>query len=307
MLGCMLQLLQQLAGINTLMYYSSEILSMAGIGHHNPANTTLASAALVNITTSQSGYLDDDIANPVVLGNTTTFAPTAMESTSNNEAICLSAATASAQLVGCLIAMAIVDRLGRRILAISSMLGIVASLVILGYSFYGELKPYLAVSMMIVYLLVFGCGMSPMPWVINGEIYPLTYRSLCVSLATGTNWIANYVVSVTFLDLSDALSSHCPTAEEKRLHPERSCHPDGAFWLYAGITAAGTLYLFFALPETKGKTLEEIEQLFDRSSAKATTSVGTTRAISAAGVVKRGSQYGTADAGYQKVSSTPSG
>ncbi|XP_053376997.1 proton myo-inositol cotransporter-like [Mercenaria mercenaria] len=97
---------------------------------------------------------------------------------------------------------------------------------------------------LILYLMTFAPGMGPMPWTINSEIYPLWARSTAISISTFTNWVFNLVVSMSFLTLMENLTRF------------------GTFLLYAGLSFIGALLLFVWLPETKGKSLEEVEGLF---------------------------------------------
>ena len=224
-LGCFLMLLQQFIGINTIMYYSATILQEAHVG-------------------------------------------------TDSEVIWLAAPVAAAQLVGTLIGMALIDRLGRRTLVLASLVGVALSLAAEGAAFAVEgsycphnatetdgggaaadgdgdvggvcaASRWLSLVGMVIYLLAFGCGMSPVPWTVNAEIYPMGVRSTCLGVATAINWLSNLLVAATFLTLQEAVTKA------------------GAFWLYAGVAVGGAGWLAYAMPETKGKTLEQIEALFN--------------------------------------------
>ena len=109
-----------------------------------------------------------------------------------------------------------------------------------------DAKGYVTVGAMVLYLLCFGIGMSPVPWAINSEIYPLRVRTACVGIATAANWITNFIVAATFLSLQDLVTK------------------PGAFWLYGGVAVLGAIWLWRAMPETAGRSLEQIEAIFDR-------------------------------------------
>lgn len=90
-------------------------------------------------------------------------------------------------------------------------------------------------------------GVAPLSWTINSEIYPLWARSNCFALATSFHWSCNFLISMTFLSLSQAITKH------------------GAFYLYCAIAIGGWIFGYLMLPETGGRSLEENEQLFKLS------------------------------------------
>lgn len=96
---------------------------------------------------------------------------------------------------------------------------------------------------MILYITSFAPGMGPMPWTLNSEIFPLWARSKGIASATAVNWICNLLVALTFLNLMKLITRY------------------GAFWLYGGIAFLGWLFFYAMVPETKGKSLEQLETI----------------------------------------------
>lgn len=105
---------------------------------------------------------------------------------------------------------------------------------------------WMALLGMTLYLATFAFGVTSLPWAINAEIFPTHLRAAGSGYATSVNWIWNLGVALTFLSLTESITTA------------------GTFWLYAGIGVLCTLYIYFQLPETKGRTLEEIEDIFRR-------------------------------------------
>jgi sugar porter (SP) family MFS transporter len=158
-------------------------------------------------------------------------------------------ATAGIGLVNVLmtiVAMWLIDRVGRRPLLLAGICGMGISLGVLGFVFRTH-EPstglgWLAVMILMAYVASFAISLGPIFWLLIAEIYPLRVRGIAEGTAAGTNWAANLLVSLTFLSLLQVLG------------------PSWTFWLY-GLLAIGSLIFSYSLvPETKGRTLEEIEQ-----------------------------------------------
>jgi sugar porter (SP) family MFS transporter len=149
-----------------------------------------------------------------------------------------------------LVAMWLVDRVGRRPLLLTGIAGMILSLGAIGYVFHlsghgGGLADLAVISLMF-YVASFAISLGPIFWLLIAEIYPLKIRGLATGIAAGTNWIANFAVSLTFLSLFKMLG------------------PSLTFWMYGVLAIGSWIFCYYLVPETKGRTLEEIEQFWHK-------------------------------------------
>jgi sugar porter (SP) family MFS transporter len=143
------------------------------------------------------------------------------------------------------VAMQLIDRIGRRPLLLISLAGMSLSLIVLGVAFKlpqlsGSLG-WIAVTSLMLYVGSFAVGLGPVFWLILSEIYPLRIRGRAMSVGTVANWSANLIVALSFLTLTHVMGKAA------------------TFWLYGIVSIGAWLFAFFLVPETKGKTLEQIE------------------------------------------------
>jgi sugar porter (SP) family MFS transporter len=142
-----------------------------------------------------------------------------------------------------LVAIALADKVGRRPLLLVATGGMGISLVLLGAAFRFPFLPASALLFIILlYIAFFASAMGPLVWVVMAEIFPLKVRGAAMGLATLILWFADFLVTLTFPVISDRF------------------HPSAAFWLYAVMCVLDLVFMWRFLPETKGKTLEEIEK-----------------------------------------------
>ncbi|CAH1442837.1 unnamed protein product [Lactuca virosa] len=199
MIGIGLLVLQQLSGINGVLFYSSNIFQTAGISSSDAA--TFGLGAIQVIATAVSTWL--------------------------------------------------VDKTGRRLLLIVSSAGMTISLIVVAASFF--IKDYvensssvytamgiLSVVGVVGMVIAFSLGMGPIPWIIMSEILPVNIKGLAGSVATLSNWFIAWVITLT-APLLLAWSG------------------GGTFTLYMVMCAATVVFSALLVPETKGKTLEEIQ------------------------------------------------
>ena len=149
-----------------------------------------------------------------------------------------------------LVSMWLIDRVGRRPLLLTGIAGMMISLGALGCVFHGSAKSRgfadFAVITLMMYVASFAISLGPIFWLLISEIYPLKIRGVAAGIAAGANWTSNFVVSLTFLMLLDLLS------------------PSWTFWLYGVLALGAWLFSYYLVPETKGRTLEEIEGFWQK-------------------------------------------
>jgi len=154
--------------------------------------------------------------------------------------------TGSVNLVFTFVALGVVDRGGRRPLMLLGAAGLAVIYTIMACCYHSQVQ---GLPMLLLVLAAIGCyamSLAPVTWVVISEIFPNRIRGAAMSVAVTSLWLACFVLTYTFPFLKDNLG------------------PAGTFWLYAGICVAGFLFILRKLPETKGKSLEEIErQLVD--------------------------------------------
>lgn len=197
-IAVVMAVLQQITGINTIIYYSSMILT-------RPTGDQGASTAA------------DALRANVIVGITA--------------------------FLSTVIALGIIDKIGRKPLLLTASAGMGLSMFGLGAAFFQPTAPRTLILVAIfAYVAFFSVGMGPGVWVLMSELFPTRVRGRAMAIATVCLWIACLAVTLTFLSLMNALT------------------PGGAFWFYGVMCVFTFAFIWRALPETKGKTLEEIEK-----------------------------------------------
>ena len=145
------------------------------------------------------------------------------------------------------IAIIFTDRLGRKPLLYAGTIGMMLSMLCLGMAFnyadtLGENLRYVATASVMIYIACFAFSLGPVTWIMVSEILPLRIRGLAMSICTVSNFFFNFIIVLSF----PVLLQHIGEAH--------------TFWIYAGICFISLFFFHFYVPETKGRSLEEIER-----------------------------------------------
>jgi sugar porter (SP) family MFS transporter len=193
--GISLAVIQQVTGINTVIYYAPTIFQAAGFHSNETAIVATAGVGVVNVLMT-------------------------------------------------VVSIPLIDKVGRRPLLLISLSGMGVSLAALGIGFAvgGDALKWIGVLSLALYIASFAIGLGPVFWLLISEIFPLNVRGQAASVATMANWLSNFIVSLTFLSLLNALGSVW------------------TFILYAVLCVVGVWFCLRFVPETKGVPLEVIER-----------------------------------------------
>jgi sugar porter (SP) family MFS transporter len=153
-----------------------------------------------------------------------------------------------------IVAVLLLDRVGRRKLLLTGTVGLTVALAVLGIYFSSntlqQQAGWVALAALLVYIASFAIGLGPVFWLMISEIYPTGIRSKAMAAATVGNWAANFLVAVTFLSLGQAITRQ------------------GTFFLYTGLGVVAFLFFLSRVPETSNRSLEEIQQELNREPAQ---------------------------------------
>ncbi|MBI1226636.1 MAG: sugar porter family MFS transporter [Bacteroidetes bacterium] len=140
------------------------------------------------------------------------------------------------------VAIHFVDKMGRKSLLLWGGAGMAFSLLMVGMAFKFGWTGYGLLGFILLYIACFAASFGPVTWVVISEIFPIKLRGVAMSVATFALWVAVYLVTQMFPILLE------------------SAGPANTFWLFCGMSVLGFLFTWSQVPETKGKTLEEIER-----------------------------------------------
>jgi MFS family permease len=153
-------------------------------------------------------------------------------------------------LVSTLAACVLIDKAGRRVLLLLSGLGMAVSLGFLGLFYFWTFNlasvgyEWMPLATLSSYVVSFSLGWGPVPMLVMSELFPAKVRGAASSVASIANWTFAFIVTKEFEALTGPLREH------------------GTFWLFGGCSLAGLVFVWFFVPETKGKSLEDIELQF---------------------------------------------
>jgi SP family sugar porter-like MFS transporter len=148
------------------------------------------------------------------------------------------------------VGMYTVDRLGRRSLMLLGTIGLSLIYIVLGAGYYFQLEGIIMLILVVLAIACYAMTLAPVTWIVISEIFPTRIRAKGMAVSTFALWSASFVLTYTFPLLNNSLGAY------------------GTFWLYGLICMLGFLFMKANLPETKGKTLQEIEAVITNNTTR---------------------------------------
>ncbi len=182
------------------------------------------------------------------------YAPTLLSAAGlgNSAALLANVVNGAVNVLMTIVAIRLLDRTGRRPLLLGGTAGMAAGMIVVALTFaiggsqlHGG-TAYIAIAGLLLYTGSFAIGLGPVFWLLISEIYPVKIRGQAMSVATMANWGANFVVTISFLTLLSAIGNA------------------GTFFLFAGLSVVALAYFRRQVPETKNRSLHDIERDLDR-------------------------------------------
>lgn len=218
---------QQFVGINTVIYYSPKIFMIVGFEGARAGIWGAVSVGVVNVSFT-------------------------------------------------VLSLFLIDKIGRRKLYFIGLSGIIFSLFALGLVFafhtsLGDMGKWFAIVFVWIYIAFFAISLGPLGWLIISEVFPLRVRGIGSSIGSLSNWLFNGVVAFTFFKIVKLFTAsgkgiitqenlYDAATNSFTMNTVDNGNPAGAFWFYAAIGILGLIWGYFYLPETKGISLEKIEE-----------------------------------------------
>jgi len=202
LIGTALSALQQLTGINAVLYYGADIFEKA------------------------LGFGQEDVLQQQIL-------------------------LAGVNLLCTFIAMGTVDKFGRKPLIYLGCLGMIVGFLMLGITLKTDQVGLISLIGILVFIGSFALSMGPVVWVLLSEMFPNKIRSLAMSIAVAAQWAMNYIVSQSF-----------PIVVESELNRGEFWNQSLPYFIFIGFIAITAFLTFKFIPETKGKSLEELENIW---------------------------------------------
>jgi sugar porter (SP) family MFS transporter len=181
------------------------------------------------------------------------YAPTLLASAGlgTSAALLANVVNGAVNVLMTIVAIRLLDRTGRRPLLLGGTTGMAVGMIVVALTFalggdhlHGG-SAYVAIAGLLIYTGSFAIGLGPVFWLLISEIYPVKIRGQAMSVATMANWGSNFVVTVSFLTLLSAIGNA------------------GTFFLFAGLSIVAVVYFQRKVPETKNRSLQDIERELD--------------------------------------------